>query len=99
MMLDAGLADEVNGLLESGVPADAQALKGIGYKEMIPYLRGECTLDEAVYELKLGTRHYAKRQLTWMRREEDVLWVDSLSDDAYNQLETWFLQGEEYVDD
>lgn len=99
MMLDAGLADEVRSLLESGVPADAQALKGIGYKEMIPYLRGECTLDEAVYELKLGTRHYAKRQLTWMRREEDVLWVDSLSDDAYNQLETWFLQGEEYVDD
>ena len=94
MMLEAGLLDEVRGLLDSGVPADAQAMKGLGYKELVPYLRGEITLDEAVYELKLGTRHYAKRQLTWMRREEDVLGVDSLSTDAYDQLEAWFTQGE-----
>ena len=87
-------ADEVQELLDSGVPADAQALKGLGYKEFIPYLRGEWTLDKAVYELKLGTRHYAKRQLTWMRREEDVCWVDSLADDAYEQLVNWFTQGE-----
>lgn len=94
MMLEAGLLDEVRALLDSGVPADAQAMKGLGYKELVPYLRGEWTLDKAVYELKLGTRHYAKRQLTWMRREEDVLWVDSLLPDAYDQLETWFTQGE-----
>ena len=94
MMLEAGLLDEVRALLDSGVPADAQAMKGLGYKELVPYLRGEITMDEAVYELKLGTRHYAKRQLTWMRREEDVLWVDSLSPDAYDQLEAWFTQGE-----
>ena len=94
MMLEEGLLDEVRALLDSGVPADAQAMKGLGYKELVPYLRGEITLDEAVYELKLGTRHYAKRQLTWMRREEDVLWVDSLSTDAYDQLEAWFTQGE-----
>ncbi|MBQ7305388.1 MAG: tRNA (adenosine(37)-N6)-dimethylallyltransferase MiaA, partial [Clostridia bacterium] len=94
MMLEAGLLDEVRALLDSGVPADAQAMKGLGYKELVPYLRGEWTLDKAVYELKLGTRHYAKRQLTWMRREEDVLWVDSLSPDAYDQLEAWFTQGE-----
>lgn len=95
MMLEDGLVDEVRALLEDGVPADAQALKGLGYKELIPYLRGECTLEEAVYELKLGTRHYAKRQLTWMRREEDVLWVDSLQTDAYQKLEAWFTKGEE----
>ncbi|MBE5802918.1 MAG: tRNA (adenosine(37)-N6)-dimethylallyltransferase MiaA [Clostridiales bacterium] len=95
MMLEAGLIGEVRALLESGVPADAQAMKGLGYKELVPYLRGECTLDKAVYELKLGTRHYAKRQLTWMRREEDVLWVDSLQPDAYEKLEAWFMQGEE----
>ena len=94
MMLEAGLLDEVRALLDSGVPADAQAMKGLGYKELVPYLRGEITMDEAVYELKLGTRHYAKRQLTWMRREEDVLWVDSLSPDAYDQLEALFTQGE-----
>jgi len=85
----------VRNLLESGVPADAQALKGLGYKEFIPYLKGECSLEDAVYELKLGTRHYAKRQLTWMRREEDVLWVDSLQPDAYHKLEEWFTKGEE----
>ncbi len=94
LMLEAGLVDEVRQLLAAGIPADAQALKGLGYKELIPYLSGNCTLEEAVYELKLGTRHYAKRQLTWMRREEDVLWVDSLHPDAYEQLEHWFVQGE-----
>ncbi|MBQ8313606.1 MAG: tRNA (adenosine(37)-N6)-dimethylallyltransferase MiaA [Clostridia bacterium] len=94
MMLKAGLIDEVRALLDSGVPADAQAMKGLGYKELVPYLRGEITLDEAIYELKLGTRHYAKRQLTWMRREEDVLWVDSLAPEAYDQLEAWFTQGD-----
>lgn len=95
LMLEAGLVQEVRDLLNSGIPADAQALKGLGYKEIIPYLRGEWTLDKAIYELKLGTRHYAKRQLTWMRREEDVCWVDSLSENAYEQLEKWFTQGEE----
>lgn len=94
-MLEDGLVEEVRALLDSGVPADAQALKGLGYKELIPYLQGKISLEEAVYRLKLGTRHYAKRQLTWMRREEDVFWVDSLCPEAYQQLETWFLQGEE----
>lgn len=69
-------------------------MKGLGYKELIPFIQGEWTLEKAVYELKLGTRHYAKRQLTWMRREEDVLWVDGLSNNAFEQLEQWFLQGE-----
>lgn len=93
-MLEDGLVEEVRVLLGSGIPADAPALKGLGYKELIPYIQGSCSLEDAVYQLKLGTRHYAKRQLTWMRREEDVFWVDSLHPEAYQQLETWFLQGE-----
>lgn len=94
-MIRDGLADEVQRLLDSGVPAQAQAMKGLGYKEMIPYLQGEWDLDKAMYELKLGTRHYAKRQLTWMRREENVLWVDSLQPAAYEQLENWYTRGVE----
>lgn len=93
-MIQQGLLDEVRGLLESGVPADCQAMKAIGYKEIIPYLYGEATWEETDYLLKLNTRHYAKRQLTWMRREADVLWVDTMTMDAYAMLENWYTRGE-----
>lgn len=92
-MIGQGLVDEVRSLLDSGVPADCQAMKAIGYKEIVPYIRGESTWEETDYLLKLNTRHYAKRQLTWMRREEDVCWVDSLQPDAYEKLENFFTQG------
>ena len=92
-MIGQGLVDEVRGLLDSGVPSDCQAMKAIGYKEIVPYIRGESTWEETDYLLKLNTRHYAKRQLTWMRREEDVCWVDSLQPDAYDKLENFFTQG------
>ena len=94
IMVQQGLVAEVEGLLNSGVPADCQAMKAIGYKEIVPFLRGESTWEETDYLLKLNTRHYAKRQLTWMRREEDVLWVEALAPNAYQQLEQWFTQGE-----
>lgn len=94
-MIASGLVNEVRGLLACGVPAEVQALKGLGYKELVPYLRGECSLEQAIDEMKLGTRHYAKRQLTWMRREEDVLWVDALSGSAYEQLRQWYTEGEQ----
>ena len=93
-MIEQGLIEEVRGLLDNGVPADCQAMKAIGYKEIVPYIRGEASWEETDYLLKLNTRHYAKRQLTWMRREEDVLWVDALRDDAYQTLENWYTQGE-----
>lgn len=93
-MVADGLIDEVRGLLESGVPADCQGMKAIGYKEIVPYLRNEATWADTEYLLKLNTRHYAKRQLTWMRREEEVCWVDSLQPDAYERLQNWYLQGE-----
>lgn len=95
LMIEQGLLHEVQGLLDSGVPADCQAMKAIGYKEIVPYLRGEATWEETDYLLKLNTRHYAKRQLTWMRREEDALWVEALAPDAYDILEKWYMQGEE----
>ena len=95
IMIKQGLVDEVRSLLESGVPADCQAMKAIGYKEIVPFLRGEATWEETDYLLKLNTRHYAKRQLTWMRRENDVCWVDSLQPDAYDNLNKWYTQGEE----
>lgn len=94
-MIELGLIDEVRGLLDSGIPADCQAMKAIGYKEIVPFIRGEASWEETDYLLKLNTRHYAKRQLTWMRREEDVFWVDAMSGNAYDQLENWFIQGEE----
>lgn len=94
IMVQQGLVAEVEELLNSGVPADCQAMKAIGYKEIVPFLRGESTWEETDYLLKLNTRHYAKRQLTWMRREEDVLWVEALAPNAYQQLEQWFTQGE-----
>lgn len=93
-MMAAGLAEEVGGLLRDGVPPDAQAMKAIGYKELVPYCEGKCSQEEAVIALKLNTRHYAKRQLTWMRREPDVLWVDALAADAYETLCAYFERGE-----
>lgn len=94
LMVTQGLTEEVRGLLESGVPADCQAMKAIGYKEIVPFLRGEATWADTDELLKLNTRHYAKRQLTWMRREPDVLFVDVLAPDAYDRLKTWYTQGE-----
>ena len=61
-------------------------MQGLGYKEILAYLEGECTLDEALYLLKRDTRHFAKRQLTWFRREKEVIWVDKEKFD-YNDEE------------
>lgn len=94
MMVEQGLVEEVRSLLAEGVPADCQAMKAIGYKEIVPYLRGESDWTDTDYLLKLNTRHYAKRQVTWMRREDNVLWVDSSMPDAYDRLEKWYTQGE-----
>lgn len=95
IMVEQGLVNEVRNLLQSGVSADCQAMKAIGYKEIVPYLRNEADWETTEYLLKLNTRHYAKRQLTWMRREDDVFWVDALESDAYDQLVKWYTQGEE----
>ena len=75
-MLEAGLVEEVRALKERGVRRGMTSMQGIGYKEILDYLDGVCTLEEAVYILKRDTRHFAKRQLTWFKRERDVRWLN-----------------------
>ena len=75
-MMEAGLVEEVKKLKSMGCSRDMVSMQGLGYKETLAYLDGECTLDEAVYIIKRETRHFAKRQLTWFNRERDVIWLD-----------------------
>ena len=76
IMLEEGLVDEVKRLMDMGCKRESTAMQGLGYKEIIAYLLGEITLEEALYLIKRDTRHFAKRQLTWFRRERDVIWVE-----------------------
>lgn len=78
-MMDAGLLDEVKRLKAMGYTRDMVSMQGLGYKELHSNLDGECTLAEAVYTIKRDTRHFAKRQLTWFKRERQVLWIDKPS--------------------
>ena len=75
-MLRDGLADEVRGLLDAGYSRDLQSMQGLGYKEMADYLYGECPYDEAVEIIKRDTRHFAKKQLTWFKRERVTVEVN-----------------------
>ncbi len=76
IMLDNGLVEEVQKLLDYGCTPDMVSMQGLGYKEIVPYLAGDCSLEDAIYVLKRDTRHFAKRQLTWFRREKVVTWVE-----------------------
>lgn len=82
-MLSKGLVEEVQRLKQMGCHKDMVSMQGLGYKDILAYLEGECSLDEAVYLIKRDTRHFAKRQLTWFRREKDVIWVNK-PDFAYD---------------
>ncbi len=75
-MIDEGLEAEVKELLTMDIPRTATSMQGLGYREMMGYINGEYDLDRAVYLIKRNTRHFAKRQLTWFKRERDVIWVD-----------------------
>ena len=76
LMIEQGLVEEVENLLKMGDSKDLVSMQGIGYKEIIQHLLGNNTLQEAVDNIKLNTRHFAKRQLTWFRREKEVTWID-----------------------
>lgn len=76
IMIKAGLESEVHQLLEKGYTPDLVSMQGVGYKELLAYFDGKETLEEAVETIKKNTRHFAKRQLTWFRKEENVIWVD-----------------------
>lgn len=76
LMMEGGLLDEVNALRLRGLKRESVAMQGLGYKELFGYFEGEYPLEEAVRIIKRDTRHFAKRQLTWFRRERDVIWLD-----------------------
>ena len=70
-------------------------MQGIGYKEIVPYIKGECSLDYAISELKKATRHFAKRQITWFKRQTEGLWVDlsvQSEDEALKTIENYIKE-------
>ena len=75
-MIEDGLEDEVRQLTEKGLTKEHVSMHGLGYKEMIDYIQGNCSLDDAVYKIKRDSRHFAKRQITWFKREKDVIWLN-----------------------
>ena len=75
-MIEAGLVDEVRALQQDGCTRDMVSMQGLGYKEILDYLNGKLSMEEAVRILKRDTRHFAKRQITWFKREKDVIWVN-----------------------
>lgn len=87
IMMESGLAEEVRAL---NLPENSTASQAIGYKEIISYLRGECSLETAVNNIKSATRHYCKRQLTWFRRNKDINWfiIEENFKDIVNNVET-----------
>ena len=77
IMIESGLIEEVENLCGKGYTKQLLSMQGIGYKEIIDYLNGECTKYEAIEKIKISTRHYAKRQMTWFRRDERIHWINS----------------------
>lgn len=83
LMIKNGLVSEVENLKSKGYNLDnCNAMKGIGYKEILAYLNNECTLDEAIDKIKQHSRNYAKRQITWFKRNDDIIWLNSLDADS-----------------
>ena len=74
--MEEGLVEEVKSLSKMDIPKTATSMQSLGYREIFGYLDGEYDLERAVYLIKRNTRHFAKRQLTWFRREKDVRWID-----------------------
>lgn len=92
LMLAKGLVEEVQSLREMGCHKGMVSMQGLGYKEILSYLEGEITLEEAIYLIKRDTRHFAKRQLTWFRREKEVIWVQKNDIDSNGQNSLGFMQ-------
>ena len=75
VMLEMGLIDEIRALLDSGIPTDCTAMQAIGYKEFLAAMDGRITVEEAADQVRKSSRHYAKRQLTWFRRNQNIHWL------------------------
>ncbi|MGO0123345.1 tRNA (adenosine(37)-N6)-dimethylallyltransferase MiaA [Desulfothermobacter acidiphilus] len=97
-MIAAGLVEEVRRLLERGISPQATSMQGLGYKEIAAYLRGEVSWEQALYLLKRNTRRFAKRQLTWFRRDPRIRWLDvtrhagveDLAEEIVRQVQDYF---------
>lgn len=88
---EKGLVTEVKNLREAGVKDDTNALGAHGYRRVCEYLRGERTLESAIEQTKQDVRNYAKRQMSWFRRENDIIWLDGFGNDARIQKNLWKL--------
>ena len=86
LMLELGLVEEIQTLLNSGIPAKCTAMQAIGYKEFVSALAGQCTIEEAADEVRKSSRHYAKRQLTWLRRNKNIHWITRESDTSGEEI-------------
>ena len=92
IMLEQGLVAEVEALYKEGYDSNLVSMQGLGYKEILAYLKGECTLEEAVYILKRDTRHFAKRQLTWFKREKEITWVNKNEFDSEEEILPFMIE-------
>ena len=90
LMMRKGLVDEVTGLLHKGVSRDSQSMQGIGYKELIPFIDKVMPLGTVVDLIKIHTRQYAKRQMTWFRKTPSIHWLDACDDALYKQAFDFF---------
>lgn len=91
-MIEEGLLDEVKSLKAAGFSRDLVSMQGLGYKELLAYLEGECSLEEAIDILKRDTRHFAKRQITWFKREKDVTWINKDNFATEEELLSYMLE-------
>ncbi len=91
-MIAEGLVEEVKSLLERGYAEHMPSMQGLGYKEIIYYLEGKCTLEEAVYIIKRDTRRFAKRQFTWFRRDDRIFWVDVENFDSMEDIADFIIE-------
>lgn len=94
VMVEKGLVDEVKKLTSMGCERHMVSMQGLGYKEIIDYLTGEISLERAIYLIKRDTRHFAKRQLTWFRREKEVIWVNKPEFDYNDEKILAFMEDE-----
>lgn len=94
IMISEGLVDEVSHLMKIGYTADLNSMKAIGYKEIAEYINGKCTLEEAIESVKQGSRRYAKRQLTWFRRDKRIIMLDpdSAAEEAKDIIKDRFFK-------
>ena len=86
LMLQQGLVEEIQGLLADGIPEKATAMQAIGYKEFFPYFEGNAALEDCVEKLKQASRNYAKRQLTWFRRNPQLCWLRMTGQEDFAQI-------------